>query len=220
VITGRVRLTAVVAVLAGLALSACSSSSQPTAGFTPQGNSSAGPAVNTGTGTMTSGHYLMPPFGKNTHVDMTNWLPSNRSWASAVETDKNFQLYYLYSEYTSGKDATWEQYVGSNLLPALQTSLSASDVTTESFIGTIRYFDMQAYPDPSISKYLDVQMCFDNAGSSNTDASTGKVLADTTPANDHYYMMIDQLEENSAGKWSVAAEQPAVYYPEAKECKP
>jgi hypothetical protein len=216
----RAQVAAIAAVLAGVALSACSSSAAPTPGFTPQGKPGSTANTSTGTGTVTPGHYVMPPFGHNAHVNMTNWLPSNSSWAAAVETDKDFQLYYLYSEYTSGRDATWEQYVGPNLLPGLRSSLSASDVTTQSFIGTIRYFDMQAYPDPSISKYLDVQMCFDNADSSNTDASTGKTLPDTTPANDHYYMMIDQLEKNSAGKWHVAAEEPAVYYPEAKECKP
>ena len=53
----------------------------------------------------------MPAFGKNVHVTMTNWLPPNASEAQAVLTDKNYELAYLYAEYTSGQDQSWMAYV-------------------------------------------------------------------------------------------------------------
>jgi hypothetical protein len=163
---------------------------------------------------------VMPPFGSNTHVTMTSWLPKNSLWAAAVVVDKDYQLAYLYAEYRSGRDTRWKRYLGANLLPEVAVNLSVPSVTGESFIGAIRYFDMTAYKDPVVPSFLDVAMCFDNAKSSNTSKSTGKVLRDTTPADDHYYRMTDELKQDSAGKWQVVAEYPAVYYPRAKECKP
>src|SRR5215469_5585092 len=44
----------------------------------------------------------MPPFGKNVRILMTSWLPRNGAQAQAVVADKDFELAYLYAEYTSG----------------------------------------------------------------------------------------------------------------------
>ena len=51
---------------------------------------------------------VMPPFGKNVHIDMTTWLPANASLAQAVLTDKDYELAYLYAEYTGGQDRLGE----------------------------------------------------------------------------------------------------------------
>jgi len=111
-------------------------------------------------------------------------------------------------------------YVSPVMQSAVQQSLRATDVTTESFVGTISYFDMRVIPDPLVHGDLDVSSCFDNAGSSNTSLSTGAVLPDSGPADSHYVRITDELRKNSAGQWQVVSSLPAVYYPRAEECKP
>ena len=96
----------------------------------------------------------------------------------------------------------------------------ATDVTTESFTGTVRYFDMSVIPDPLVKGDLDVSACFDNAGSSNTDLTTGKVIPDTSSPDTHYVRIADELRKDSAGQWQVVSSLPAIYYPQAAQCKP
>lgn len=163
---------------------------------------------------------IMPPFGKNAHMVMTNWLPSNASEAQAVLTDKNYELAYLYAEYTGGVNQDWTAYVSPAMQTEVQQVLSQPDVTTESFTGTISFFDMTALQDPTVPTDLDVSACFDNAQSSNTSLHTGKVIPDNVPADQHYYRYTDQLAKDSSGTWQVVANLPPVYYPRAKECKP
>ncbi len=204
-----------------LAVVACGSSgSGAAATFHPQGSMPAAapgaPGAPGGSGTS----LVMPAFGKNVHVGMTNWLPSVASQAQAVLTDKDYELAYLYAEYTSGQDTSWTGYVSPAMRTEVQTALSQPDVTGESFTGTIGFFDMSVLPDPTVRGYLDVSACFDNAQSSNTNAQTGQVIPDTTPAGQHYYRYTDQLAKNSAGQWKVISDLPRIYYPQAKECKP
>ena len=92
----------------------------------------------------------MPPFGKNVHIDMTSWLPTGTDQAQAVNTDKNYELAFLYAEYRGGQDQSWENYVSPVMKTGVQQSLQATDVTTESFTGTIKYFDMSVIPDPLV----------------------------------------------------------------------
>jgi hypothetical protein len=103
---------------------------------------------------------------------------------------------------------------------AVEQSLRATDVTTESFTGVVSYFDMRIIPDPLVRGDLDVSSCFDNAASSNTNLSTGAVLQDTSPADSHYVRITDELRKDSAGQWQVVSSLPAVPYPRADECKP
>jgi hypothetical protein len=204
-----------------LAVTACGSGGTgTTATFHPEGSmpASAPSAPDAPGGSGTS--FVMPAFGKNVHVEMTNWLPSAASQAQAVLTDKDYELAYLYAEYTSGQDTSWTGYVSPTMQTEVQTALSQPDVTGESFTGTIGFFDMSAVTDPTVGGYLDVSACFDNAESSNTSAQTGKVIPDTTPAAEHYYRYTDQLAKNSAGEWKVVSDLPRIYYPQAKECKP
>ena len=204
---------------AALAVTACSSAG-PAATFTPGGG---GPSAAGGTASDAaagSGGFVMPPFGANVHVDMTSWLPANAAQAQAVNTDKDYELAYLYAEYKGGQDQTWVNYVSSVMQTAVQQSLQATDVTAESFIGTVKYFDMSAIPDPLVKGDLDVSACFDNAGSSNTDLTTGKVIPDTSAPDSHYVRIADELRKDSAGQWQVVSSLPAIYYPQAAQCKP
>jgi hypothetical protein len=201
-----------------LAVSACSA--QPTAAtFKPEGGGSA-TAGGQASDAATSGGYTMPPFGKNAHIDMTSWLPTDASQAQAVNVDKNYELAFLYAEYRGGQDQTWVNYVTPVMRKAVQQSLQATDVTTESFKGTIKYFDMSVIPDPLVKGDLDVATCFDNAGSSNTDLKTGSVIPDTGSPNSHYVRIADELRKDSAGQWQVTSSLPAIYYPQAAQCKP
>lgn len=202
-----------------LGAAACGGSGAATATFKPSGTL-AGVSPDT-PGTAPGGNAVtMPPFGKNVHITMTNWLPSNASEAQAVLTDKNYELAYLYAEYTGGQDQGWTAYVSPTMQTEVQTALSQTSITTESFTGTIRFFDMTVVTDPTVPRYLDVSACFDNSRSSNTNVQTGKVIPDNVPADQHFYRYTDQLAKNSSGTWKVISDLPPVYYPRAKECKP
>ena len=110
-----------------------------------------------------AGNAVVMPFGKNVHIEMTSWLPSSASEAQAVLTDKDYELAYLYAEYTSGQDTSWTGYVSPTMQTEVQTALSQPSITGESFTGTIGFFDMTAVPDPTVRGDLDVSACFDNA---------------------------------------------------------
>jgi hypothetical protein len=204
---------------AALAVTACSSAG-PAATFTPGGGGPSAAGGQASDAAAGSGGYVMPPFGTNVHVDMTSWLPANAAQAQAVNTDKDYELAYLYAEYKGGQDQTWVNYVSSVMQTAVQQSLQATDVTTESFTGTVKYFDMSVIPDPLVKGDLDVSACFDNAGSSNTDLTTGKVIPDTSAPDSHYVRIADELRKDSAGQWQVTSSLPAIYYPQAAQCKP
>ena len=204
---------------AALAVTACSSAG-PAATFTPGGGGPSATGASASDASAGSGGFVMPPFGTNVHVDMTSWLPANAAQAQAVNTDKDYELAYLYAEYKGGQDQTWVNYVNSVMQTAVQQSLQATDVTTESFVGTVKYFDMSVIPDPLVKGDLDVSACFDNAGSSNTDLTTGKVIPDTSAPDSHYVRIADELRKDSAGQWQVVSSLPAIYYPQAAQCKP
>ena len=202
-----------------LAAAACSAAGPSAATFTPGGGMATAGAGQASDAAATGG-YVMPPFGTNVHVDMTSWLPANTAQAQAVNTDKDYELAYLYAEYKGGQDQSWVNYVSSVMQTAVQQSLQAADVTTESFVGTVKYFDMSVIPDPLVKGDLDVSTCFDNAGSSNTDRTSGKVIPDTSAPASHYVRIADELRKDSAGQWQVVSSLPAIYYPQAAQCKP
>lgn len=205
-----------------LAAAGCGSSSSAPAVFKPAGGGQ--PTVPAGgpsaTPSATAGTFVMPPFGRNVRIEMTSWLPRDPAQAQAVIADKNYQLAFLYAEYKGGQDQSWVSYVAPVMQSAISATLRSPGVTTESFTGTIKYFGMRVFPDPTVRGDLDVASCFDNAGSSNTNLRTGAVLPDSTPADQHYMLITDQLAKDTAGRWQVVANFQAVYYPRAKECKP
>jgi hypothetical protein len=213
-------LAAAVFATAVFGVTACSAGGPAAATFTPEGGSATAAGGGQASDAAAPGGYVMPAFGTNVHVQMTSWLPADASEAQAVNTDKDYELAFLYAEYKGGQDQSWVNYVSPVMQTAVQQSLQASDVTTESFTGTIEYFDMSVIPDPLVKGDLDVSACFDNAGSTNTDLTTGKVIPDTGSPDSHYVRISDELRKDSAGQWQVVSSLPAVYYPEAKQCKP
>jgi hypothetical protein len=216
-------------VLAGLltlATAACSSSGSSSSsdanGALPTASAptTAAAATASPTASVSATSYVMPPFGAGVHIEMTSWLPADPDQAAAVNTDKSYALAFLYAEYKSGKDQGWMRYVTATMQRETMSALVVPDVTTESFIGTIRYSHIRVIPDPTLTGRLDVSTCFDNSKSSNISLKTGKALPDNVPADQHYILVTDQLAKSASGRWQVAATLPAVYYPQARECKP
>ena len=211
------RLALACLVLACLAVAGCGSPPPPA--FNPGGPASTAPATpmaqSSGPGSV-----IMPPFGKNAHVIITPWRPKNASLASAVLTDKDYELAYLYAEYTGGQADSWTSYVSVAMAPALRNALSAKKVTTESFQGTIRFFDMAVAHDPKIAADVDVSGCVDTAQATNTDLATGRVLPGQSPSDSSYYRYTDELAPIAGGQWQVVGNYQPIYYPQAKECKP
>jgi hypothetical protein len=162
----------------------------------------------------------MPPFGKNARIVMTGYLPKDAEMAKAAVADKDYELAFLYAEYTGGQSDDWASYVGRTMEDQVRALLAKPDVTTESFKGTIKIFDLRVIRDPAVAGNLDVSACFDNAKAVNTDLKSGAVLPGQAPSNDNYYRFTDQLAKSSDGQWQVVSNYPIVYYPQAKECKP
>jgi hypothetical protein len=196
-------------------LAACSSPPPPA--FNPGGPASAATPMAQSSG---PGSVVLPPFGRNAHIVMTGWLPKDAGLARAVVTDKDYELAFLYAEYTGGKSQDWAAYVNHTMELQVRGVLAKPDVTTESFQGTIRIFAMKVIRDPTVPGDLDVSACFDNAKALNTSLSTGAVIAGQSVSNDNYYRFTDQLARSSTGQWQVISNYPIVYYPRAKECKP
>ncbi len=200
-----------------LALAGCGSPKPPP--FKPGGQAATASATSLAQPSGPAG-VQMPPFGSNAHIVVTGWLPKNASLARAVVTDKDYELAYLYAEYVSGESDDWTSYVSAGMAQALRPALAATDVTTQSFKGTIRFFDMTVAHDPKIPADVDVSGCVDNAGAVNTDRSTGAVLPGQTPSDASYYRYTDELAPVAGGQWQVVGNYQPIYYPQAKECKP
>lgn len=168
---------------------------------------------------ISSDSLVWPPFGRNVHIIMPGWLPADTSEVPAVITAKNFLLAFLYAEYRGNHDHRWTAYVAGEVASALKSDLAEPDVTTESFTGTIRFSQMNAFADPSTAGAIDVSECFDNSHSANVGLRDGKVIPDHTPPDQHYYRNTDVLARDASGRWHVVSVYPVIYYPQAKECK-
>jgi hypothetical protein len=164
--------------------------------------------------------FTMPPFGKNVHIEMTSWLPGDPQLNVAVTVDKDYQLDYLYAEYTGGQSQSWRNVVSTAMDRTIQGALAAPDVTTESFTGTIRFFDMFVIPDPAIKGDIDVSGCVDTAGALNTDIKSGAVLPGQKVTDQDFYKFTDELAPITGGGWQVVNDFPVSYYPQVMECKP
>lgn len=201
---------------------ACGSATPKT--FHPAGGTAASPPASAqASGSATSTQLAVPPFGQNAHVAMTSWLPANSSEIPAVITAKDFLLAVLYADYTGNRDHRWTTYVAAG--PArtgLARSLAVPGVTHESFTGTIRLWRMHALATSGAKGSVEVTECVDSARVRNTGRRSGKVLPkrlqNTTDQN--YYLNSDVLAKNTAGNWRIISISPAIYYPEAQECKP
>ncbi len=206
---------------AAVLLATAGCTAKPPGTFAPAGGSpsaATGPAP--GPSAASPAAYVMPPFGRNVHIQMTSWLPREAAEARAVTVDKDYELAFLYAEYKGGRAQGWAGYVSPVMRAAVQQALRATDVTTESFTGTVSYFDLSVIPDPLVKGDLDVSSCFDNAGSVNTSLASGAVIPDQASPDTHYVRIGDELRRDSAGQWQVVSGLPAVYYPQAPTCKP
>ena len=140
--------------------------------------------------------------------------------ARAAVADKDYELAFLYAEYTGGQSDDWAAYVNRTMEIQVRALLAKPDVTTESFKGTIKIFDLRVIRDPIVPGNLDVSACFDNAKAVNTDLKSGAVLSGQSVSDTNYYRFTDELAKSSDGQWQVISNYPIVYYPQAKECKP
>jgi hypothetical protein len=217
-----VRAVLVRAVLASVTLLAAGCGSGEPATFHPAGVIASGAAGAGSAKSQPRGPEGLewPPFGRNVHIIMPEWLPTDSSQVPAVIAAKNFLLAYLYAEYRGNQDDRWTAYASGNVLTSLKTTLAQPKVTSQSFVGTIRFSQMRAFADPITPTAIDVSECFDNSHSANTDLATGKTLSDTTPADQHYYRNTNVLAQGKNGRWHVVSVYPTIYYPQAKECKP
>jgi hypothetical protein len=196
----RVRLVCTVLIWTVLfcsGLAACSSPPPPA--FNPGGPASTAPATPMATSSG-PGSVVMPPLGKNAHVIMTDWMPNDAALAGAVLADKDYELAFLYAEYSGGKSQDWTAYVNHTMEIQVRALLAKPDVTTESFKGTIKIFDMKVLRDPTVSADVDVSACFDNARALNTNLGTGAVLPGQSPSDNNYYRFTDQLAQSSTGQ--------------------
>jgi len=214
---GRAAVVGLLGAVVCLAAAGCGGAKPPA--FNPGGPLSAAAATPLAQQTGPAG-VTMPPFGPNAHIEMTGWLPKDASLARAVLTDKDYQLAYLYAEYASGQSDDWAAYVSPAMATALRAALSAQAVVTQSFKGTIRFFDLAVASAPGSSKDVDVSGCVDDAQALNTSAKTAAVLPGQSVSDSDYYRYTDELAPVPGGQWQVVADYQPVYYPQVKECKP
>jgi hypothetical protein len=216
------RLLTGVLLLACGALAAGCGSSAPAPAFHPSGGSAGTPASTPAASSSISADGLAtPPFGRNVHISMTTWLPSNPSESAAVKVVKNFLLAFLYADYTAGKDRRWAQYIADGTVRSgLAQTLAAKDVTTESFQGKMRIWHMSAVYVPGPKGSVEVTECIDSSHLLNTSLRTGQVLPrhDQSTRDQSLYANTDQLVK-AGGQWRIFSIPQPSYYPRAVECK-
>ena len=196
--------------------------------FTPGVGGSPGPGAGAGPGPSASGlpgpvtgaaPLTRPPFGANVQVSYRAAEAREPALAAALTADGDFELAYLYAQYTGGRDVRWTVYASPRAASRFRGDLARPSVTRHSFRGRVRYFAIRAYPDPATHGAVDVTGCFDDAGAVTTSLRTGQPDGPAVPANQHYFRYTD-IVARRGGHWVVIGNYPALYYPQAKECKP
>lgn len=214
-------LTGTLLLTAGVLAAGCGSSA-PAPTFRPSGGQSSSPAASSAPAASTTvGGVSLPPFGGNVHIDMTTWLPANPTESAAVRAVKSFLLAFLYADYTGGRDNRWTQYIsGATVRNGLAQTLSAPDVTTESFKGTMRIWHMSAVYVPGPKGSVDITECIDSSHLLNTSLHTGKVLPrrEQSTKEQSLYANSDQLVK-VGGQWRIFSIPQPIYYPRAVECQ-
>jgi hypothetical protein len=191
----------------------------PSSGSTASGQAEAtttpGSATATGSAAVT-----MPSFGANVHIVLGAFPKLGTADGQALVTDLDYQLDFLYADYTGGRSQTWINEVNPTMVQALQSGLAQPDVTTESFTGTIRLFRFSVIKDPVVKGDLDVTGCMDNAGAVNTDLKSGAVLPGQSVTDHNYFRYSNELAPVPGGGWQVVENMPDIYFPLAGGCKP
>jgi hypothetical protein len=214
---------AVTAVVTAGITAACSApSSHPAAAiFTPgagTGNPAASASASSAGGTGADG-FVMPPFGSNVQVHMTDWIPpADPAQVPAVVAAKNYLLAFYYAQYVGNKDDRWTAYVSGTAQPTIAQALDVPAVTTESFTGTLTFPQMTAAADPRINGAVDVSTCVDAFHMTDTSLTTGKALTRQPPVNQDIYRTTTIMAQGSNGGWYVIGINDPVFYPTAKGC--
>jgi len=216
------------AVLAVLLLAGCGGSAAPPP-FTPGVGGSSGsgdgaspgpPGVGEPDPVTAAGPLTRPPFGGNVQVSyLASAAGKPPRAAAALTADGDFELAYLYAQYTGGRDDRWTVYASPKAVSAFRADLARPSVTRHSFRGRVRYFAIRAYPDPATHGAVDVTGCFDDSGAVTTSLRTGQPDGPAVPANQHFFRYTD-IVARRGGHWVVIGNYPALYYPQARECKP
>ena len=218
-------LTLAAAALAAAALAtACSapSASPAAATFTPGAGAGTGtaaaPSASSSGGTGAD-DFVMPPFGSNFHVAMTDWLPAaGSSLVPAVVAAKNFWLAFYYSEYTGGKDNRWRTYTSGAMQSLVEKTLRAPDVVGQSMIGSMSFGGMSAAPDPKISGDIDVTICIDGSRLTDTYLGSGKAFPTQVPHSQADYKETVYVAQGSTGQWYMTYFTNQVTVPVAQGC--
>jgi hypothetical protein len=215
-------LAAMALVTVGITTACSAPSSRPAAAvFTPgagAGSAAARPSASSSGGTGADG-FVMPPFGSNVQVHMTDWIPpSSAAPVPAVVAAKNYLLAFYYAQYVGNKDGRWTAYVSGTAQPAIAKALDVPAVTAESFTGALTFPQMTAAADPRISGAVDVSACVDAFHMTDTSLATGKALTRQPPVNQDIYQTTTIMAQGSNGGWYVIGINDPVFYPIARGC--
>lgn len=165
---------------------------------------------------------VMPPFGHGARV-VADWkLPASRSQAGAVTTAENMALAILYTDYTSGQVQGWRAYSGNQQVTKyLAGGMNIPDITTRSWTGTLKLWNMSVVPAPYGPSTTLVSWCENDAATRNTSAAAHTVLPpDQQEQGDaNYYLVSYVMIHNAAGKWSVAEIMANQNVQQAPQCR-
>ncbi len=103
----------------------------------------------------------------------------------------------------------------------MQANVAQNFAKHERIRGTLRIFNTSVSQVAGAPNDMAVTFCGDNSELASVSAQTGKVVPDSTPANDHYFSQTDSYIPAKGGKWGLVAIS-TTFYPsgQARECKP
>lgn len=188
--------------------------------FTPGAGTtaSAAPANSGGAG---ADDFVMPPFGSNLHVVMTNWLPPAGSpLIPAVVTAKNWFLALYYSEYVGGTDNRWTTYTAGTAQQSFANFLMGPVIAGQSFTGTISFTGMSAVADKALKGDVDVFMCVATAHSTEVFYPSDKPEAKQPSLSTDDYKQVAYMAQGSTGQWYLVGATNPDYIPASQGCPP
>jgi len=213
---------------AGLvALAACGTSKPQT--FHPQG----APATASSTPSAAS-----HGFAAAVHLIYQTPLPSDPRARQVVLADQAFWRAFYRALYSRGRNESYQSDIarahggtvrkngatvhtgGSYGLSYLANDVARYRAQDRGIAGTVVFSSTSARPDPSVSGGWDVSGCVNDVQLPDT-SSSGRVLAITGSASQHYYYQTDTLVSQH-GRWLVANWTLVAQYPQGKaqQCKP
>lgn len=216
----RIAIAIISGMLITLTACATASSSPGSAGtFNPGGGGSAAAPSPTAVAT-TSGlaHF---PFPADVHIEFQTPLPSDPQQAAAVVADENYWTADLYAFISDAKDMSVIKYIDRRATYLLTNTYRAVDNgTSDTYVGTERFYDTTVQVDANDSAELDVTSCVSGAAMQAVNRSTGQVVPGQNTPQKNYYQVADTLAQ-AGGTWKLV-ESSCTFYPSggAKECYP